>query len=288
MASKNQKISFLFYPNKQRTKKGEAQIYVRLYVDGKRAEFSTNFYIPLSDWDTKKFKVKNTHKSALLVNNRLEQIRSEINHLFVLEITQKGSTGGKEIRDKYLGRDVDQQPKQTTILEAFDYHNLKLSEQVKIGKVVQYYGSIIQRPTIINQTLTQPNGDIWKADKDNLQFFPVKVRRHGTNDPYFQLPYEPLISVSGKNNIIKRDIAKAPNFVGTVKEYWSQDDYEISITGTLLGENEIDDYSMTFPASDFEKLKMLRNQSSPSFVRSCSKTKKSRKTKLILKYFFYK
>jgi hypothetical protein len=37
MASKNQKISFLFYPNKQRTKNGEAQIYVRLYADGKRS-----------------------------------------------------------------------------------------------------------------------------------------------------------------------------------------------------------------------------------------------------------
>lgn len=136
MASTNQKISFLFYPNKQRTRNGEAQIYVRLYIESKRAEFSTNFYVSLSDWDTKKSKVKNTHKSALLINNKLEKIRSEINHLFVLEITQKGSTTSKEIRDKYLGRDVEEQPKHKTILEAFDYHNLKLSEQVKIGKVV--------------------------------------------------------------------------------------------------------------------------------------------------------
>ncbi|MEZ4889001.1 MAG: site-specific integrase [Crocinitomicaceae bacterium] len=136
MASTNQKISFLFYPNKQRTRNGEAQIYVRLYIESKRAEFSTNFYVSLSDWDAKKSKVKNTHKSALLINNKLEKIRSEINHLFVLEVTQKGSTTSKEIRDKYLGRDVEEPPKHKTILEAFDYHNLKLSEQVKIGKVV--------------------------------------------------------------------------------------------------------------------------------------------------------
>lgn len=136
MASTNQKISFLFYPNKQRTRNGEAQIYVRLYVDGKRAEFSTNFYVSLSNWDSKKSKVKNSHKSAMLINNKLEQIRSEINHLFVLEVTQKGSTTSKELRDKYLGRDVEDQEKTKTILEAFDYHNLKLSEQVKIGKVV--------------------------------------------------------------------------------------------------------------------------------------------------------
>lgn len=112
------------------------QIYVRLYIESKRAEFSTNFYVSLSDWDAKKSKVKNTHKNALLINNKLEKIRSEITHLFVVEVTQKGSTTNKEIRDKYLGRDVEEQTKDKTILEAFDYHNLKLSEQVKIGKVV--------------------------------------------------------------------------------------------------------------------------------------------------------
>lgn len=136
MASTNQKINFLFYPNKQRTRNGEAQIYVRLYIESKRAEFSTNFYVSLNDWDAKKSKVKNTHKSALLINNKLEQIRSEINHLFVLEVTQRGSTSSKELRDKYLGRDIEEQPKHKTILDAFDYHNLKMSEQVKIGKVV--------------------------------------------------------------------------------------------------------------------------------------------------------
>lgn len=136
MASTNQKITFLFYPNKQRSKHGQFQIYVRIYIDGKRAEFATNYFTSLSDWDSKKSKVKNTHKLALLINNTLEKIRSEINHLFVLEVTQKGSTTSKELRDKYLGRDVEDQEKTKTILEAFDYHNLKISEQVKIGKVV--------------------------------------------------------------------------------------------------------------------------------------------------------
>lgn len=89
MASTNQKISFLFYPNKQRTRNGEAQIYVRLYVDGKRAEFSTNFYVSLSNWDSKKSKVKNSHKSAMLINNKLEQIRSEINQQEILHLNTR-------------------------------------------------------------------------------------------------------------------------------------------------------------------------------------------------------
>jgi site-specific recombinase XerD len=136
MASTNQKISFLFYPNKQRTKNGKSQIYVRIYIDGKRAEFSTNFYVSLSDWDNKKSKVKNSNMSALLINNALEKIHSEINHLFVLEVTHKAKTTSKELRDKYLGRDIEPTSQHKTILETFDYHNIKLSEQVKSGIVV--------------------------------------------------------------------------------------------------------------------------------------------------------
>lgn len=97
----------------------------------------------------------------------------------------------------------------------------------------------------------------WKANKSNVdgQFFPFSVKRAGTKDPFYTLPYEPLISISGKNNIVKRSIAKAPNFIGTVKEHWSQDDYSITITGMLFGSNEIGAPQNTFPREDFEKLR---------------------------------
>lgn len=97
----------------------------------------------------------------------------------------------------------------------------------------------------------------WEADiqKPNQQFFPLYVKRAGTQDPFFKLPYEPLISISGKNNIAKRSIAKAPKFIGTIKEHWSQDDYQITITGALFGENEQGNYQEAYPKADFEKLK---------------------------------
>jgi hypothetical protein len=99
------------------------------------------------------------------------------------------------------------------------------------------------------------DGQIWQADKSRTDrhFFPLTLVRNG--NIAFTLPYEPLISVSGKNNIVKRNIAKAPNFVGTIKEHFSQDDYEITITGTLIGENETGDFQRAFPRADFEKLR---------------------------------
>jgi hypothetical protein len=48
---------------------------------------------------------------------------------------------------------------------------------------------------------------------------------------------EPFVSVSGKNEIVRRNISKASSG-GTVKERWSQDDYEVTITGVISGLDE--------------------------------------------------
>jgi hypothetical protein len=111
--------------------------------------------------------------------------------------------------------------------------------------------------SIYEQDAEELDAKIWKANPsvvDN-QFFPLKVRRAESGDPFFTLPYEPMISITGKNKIVKRSIAKAPNFIGTIKEHWSQDDYDITIAGALYGENESGGYSQAFPKSDFEALK---------------------------------
>ena len=66
-----------------------------------------------------------------------------------------------------------------------------------------------------------------------------------------------MLSISSKNNIVKRTVAKADDFKyqGTVKERWSRDDYEIKITGVLIGSILTGDVSQCYPKEDFEKLK---------------------------------
>lgn len=48
----------------------------------------------------------------------------------------------------------------------------------------------------------------------------------------FLLPFEPLVSISGKNVIARRKVAKSDG-KGTVKERWSRDDYEVTIQGVM-------------------------------------------------------
>lgn len=115
--------------------------------------------------------------------------------------------------------------------------------------------------------------NLWEADKplsDEQQFFPLSMSID-EGATWFRLPYEPLISITGKNVIAKRRVAKSENnvttdlkagqFFGTVKERWSQDDYEITITGVLMGSLLRGNYEDCFPRADFEKLKKILTHS---------------------------
>lgn len=50
---------------------------------------------------------------------------------------------------------------------------------------------------------------------------------------FFTLPIEPMISLTGKNVIVKRHVNKSRTR-GTIKERWCQDDYDIQIQGVLI------------------------------------------------------
>ncbi len=88
------------------------------------------------------------------------------------------------------------------------------------------------------------------------QFFPFYFV--GDDGIKYMLPYEPMISITGKNNIVKRNVAKTSinsTFVGSIKERWNQADWEITITGVLIGSILTGSVSDCYPKEDFEKLK---------------------------------
>lgn len=106
--------------------------------------------------------------------------------------------------------------------------------------------------------------NLWQADKptpEAEQFFPLKLSIDDGNT-WFMLPYEPMINISGGNEIIKRNVAKwhpdySKDFFGTIKERWAQSDYDIQITGFLMGAILKGNVEDCFPKNDFIKLKEL-------------------------------
>lgn len=108
----------------------------------------------------------------------------------------------------------------------------------------------------ISQKKKDFTAELWKADKpiaEDRQFFPFSFV--GEDGERYLLPYEPMISISGKNTIVRRNVAKANGLIGSIKERWNQADYEITITGVLIGSVLTGNVEECYPRQDFERLR---------------------------------
>lgn len=114
--------------------------------------------------------------------------------------------------------------------------------QVRINKALGRYGAIppffIPKKEDIITKVYDANEimDDYAAVGIIHSVMPMRLKRP-TDKEWFLLPLEPLVSVSGKNTIIRRKVAKS-KLNGTIKERWSQDDYEITIQGVVSGSDE--------------------------------------------------
>lgn len=61
--------------------------------------------------------------------------------------------------------------------------------------------------------------------------FPLWLQIEGKD--WWQLPFEPIITINGKNSIVKKRTSKG-SVRGTIKERWCQDDYSINIEGVII------------------------------------------------------
>lgn len=114
-------------------------------------------------------------------------------------------------------------------------------------------------------------GNLWESDKplpSSKQFFPFTFKNVKGED--FLLPFEPLLSIDAKNEIEKSNVAKLnrkvkdkdgietdTNWQGTVKQRWSRGDYNIRMTGVLIGPKLIGADHITFPKDDFSRLNTI-------------------------------
>ncbi|MDR0789637.1 MAG: DUF6046 domain-containing protein [Bacteroidales bacterium] len=111
-----------------------------------------------------------------------------------------------------------------------------------------------------NETgIQQVDSDTFLKPASELQgvphYVPLALKRQSDSGDYWKLPIDPVASVSGKNNIVKRQVLKADLKGqirrGSVKELWTQDDYEVNIAGVLMGS------SHNMPNEDIRKLRAL-------------------------------
>lgn len=78
--------------------------------------------------------------------------------------------------------------------------------------------------------------------------FPLEISLVDQED-WWLVPIEPLITLTGRNIIVRRQVSKG-KIRGSIKERWTQDDYQVKIEGALMDQKR-DDY----PRDDVQKLR---------------------------------
>lgn len=118
----------------RKRKDGTCPIYLRITIDGKRTEISTKKTIKENQWDDKFRKIRGNTEQIRQDNLYLQSLLTKADKLQTTMALQSKIPTPREIKDIIFG--VEERENQQTIMKAFDYHNLKMAEEVKVGKIV--------------------------------------------------------------------------------------------------------------------------------------------------------
>lgn len=131
----NQKFSIKFWLNSQRAKNELAPIYIQISLDGNRSNISTSYFVDPKNWNKKAMRLTTTDNQSKLINSELGKTFNDLEQIYTKALINEEPITAADIKDRFLGTDTAPQEKEKTILDIFEYHNLKMEEQLKIGKI---------------------------------------------------------------------------------------------------------------------------------------------------------
>ena len=126
-------ISFLI--RKARGSKENRTIYVRINVNGKRAEFSSQQSIHEKHWDSKKCFPKGTTIELKRICNHLDRLKFNLSEIYREHIIQNPSISSKDIKNLFLGNGPTEDNYLSDILA---YHKEKMKNTLAPGTLKNY------------------------------------------------------------------------------------------------------------------------------------------------------
>jgi len=128
-------FSMLFWLKQSKAKNGEAPLYVRITVNGKRAEISLKRKIKIKNWNTNKNRVKGTNQEVRTINEHLNQVQKGIIQAKnELNLENKFITS-PAIKSRYLKEDEQNH----TLNDIIKYHNEDMINKLKWGTQKNYF-----------------------------------------------------------------------------------------------------------------------------------------------------
>jgi site-specific recombinase XerD len=165
---RNYNFTILLWLNKDRIQNnGELPIYMRITVDGKRVEISTQRTVLLELWDQKAQQVKGKDHSIRTINSYLDMSKGKIQTIYNQLVSNGENITATKLKNHFLG--IVEKVSYKTIMEAFDYHNLKMLETVNVGK--------ISKKTLERYKITQNKVKAYMVHKYKVENIPLPEMR---------------------------------------------------------------------------------------------------------------
>ncbi|MDD2200569.1 MAG: site-specific integrase [Bacteroidales bacterium] len=135
-------FSLLFFIKRTKIlKTGEAPIYMRITVKGKRADIALNRSVDPNIWSTEKGACRGTSKEARSINMLIESIKTQIHQNVIYMREDNKPICVESIKNSYLGLDTEEEDKGKKILELYREHN----EKIKTLKNIDFAPATVQR-----------------------------------------------------------------------------------------------------------------------------------------------
>lgn len=124
------------YLDKQRAKDGSCPVCFKITFEYKRAVISTRVLAKIQDWDAKKECVKKGKENYIEVNSLIDREKSKLYKHFLNLLATESKITATIIKLTYLGKPIEEsKPIHKTILDAFEYHQIKMMDKVRIGNI---------------------------------------------------------------------------------------------------------------------------------------------------------
>ena len=120
-------FNILFYVRRDKAdEQGNAPIYCRITVDGKRSELAIKREVALSKWQPSKGYVKGTNEEARTLNTYIDSVRTKIyeHHKLIMEANKPITA--EAIKNSFLGLSQ----KANSLFKLFEEHNAKVKQLI--------------------------------------------------------------------------------------------------------------------------------------------------------------
>lgn len=204
-------FGLLFYIRRDKTnKKGEAPVFMRLTINGERADASIKRFIEPHAWNSAKGKANEKSRGGKDLNLYLDAISANILRIQRdLELDKK-EVSAQIILNRYLGKE---QSDRHTLMEVFRAHNEKCRALSGIslapGTVIRYETSLRLTEAFLRTTYKKEDcylDEITHQFVEDYDFYLRTVRRccHNTTTKYL-LNFKKIIRIALAKGWMKKD-----------------------------------------------------------------------------------